>query len=82
MLENKNAVVTIAVKDLNTAAKFYSDTLGLKEVDKEGKTVISGKFTYASSFSGGLARFETLTKDGLLWGYVDEAGKLVWGPAK
>jgi hypothetical protein len=51
-------------------------------IDKGGKTVIKGNFTYASSFSGGLARVETLTKDGLLWGYVDKAGKIIWGPAK
>ena len=50
-------------------------------IDKTGKTVI-GNFTYASSFSGGLARFETLTKDGLLSGYVDKTGTLVWGPMK
>jgi hypothetical protein len=51
-------------------------------IDKMGKSVITGDFTYASSFSGGLARVEILTKDGLLWGYVDKTGKLVWGPAK
>jgi catechol 2,3-dioxygenase-like lactoylglutathione lyase family enzyme len=58
MLENKNAVVTIAVKDLETAAKFYSNTLGLKEVDKEGEEVVvfkSGNSTvnvYRSQYAG------------------------------
>jgi catechol 2,3-dioxygenase-like lactoylglutathione lyase family enzyme len=58
MLENKNAVVTIAVKDLNTAAKFYSDTLGLKEVDKEGEEVVvfksgnSNVNVYRSQYAG------------------------------
>jgi len=51
-------------------------------IDKSGKTVISGSFTYASSFSGGLAQFETLTRDGLQSGYVDRAGKIVWGAVK
>ena len=51
-------------------------------IDKSGKTVISGNFRYASSFSGGLARTETMTKDDLLFSYVDKAGKIVWGPTK
>jgi hypothetical protein len=46
--------------------------------DKSGKTVVSGNFRYASSFSGGLARIETMTLDGLLFGYVDRDGKIVW----
>lgn len=50
-------------------------------IDRTGKAVISG-FTYASSFSGGLARFELLKESQLLSGYVDKAGKIVWGPAK
>ncbi len=51
-------------------------------IDKTGKTAVSGSFRYASSFSGGLARIETMTKDGLLFGYVDQTGKIVWGPTK
>jgi hypothetical protein len=51
-------------------------------IDKSGKTVISGDFRYASSFSGGLARIETMTKDELLFGYVDKTGKMIWGPTK
>jgi hypothetical protein len=51
-------------------------------IDKTGKTVISGNFRYASSFAGGLARIETMAKDGLLSGYVDRTGKIVWGPTK
>ena len=51
-------------------------------INQTGKTVISGGFRYASSFSGGLAHFETMTDDGLLVGYVDRAGKIVWGPHK
>ena len=30
MLANKDAVATVAVKDLKAAKKFYGDTLGLK----------------------------------------------------
>jgi hypothetical protein len=32
MLNNKDAVATIAVKDLEAAGKFYKDTLGLAQV--------------------------------------------------
>lgn len=51
-------------------------------IDKTGQKVISGDFKYASSFVGGLARVDVLTRDGLLWGYIDKSGKMVWGPAK
>jgi hypothetical protein len=51
-------------------------------IDKTGKTVVSGNFRYASSFSGGLAHVETMTKSGLLEGYVDKTGKMIWPPAR
>lgn len=51
-------------------------------IDKSGKTVISGNFIYTSSFSGGLAHVETMTKSGLLEGYVDKTGKTIWPPAR
>ena len=51
-------------------------------IDKTGKTIVSGNFRYASSFSGGLAHIETMTLDGLLFGYVDKTGKIVWGPVR
>jgi hypothetical protein len=38
--------------------------------------------TNASSFSGGFAHIETMTKDELLFGYVDKTGKIVWGPTR
>ena len=72
----------------NSAAPFSEGLAAVRKcdeaffIDKTGKTVISGHFTYASSFSGGLASFEMLTKDGLLSGYVDRTGKIVWGPTK
>ena len=46
MLQDKDAVATIAVKDLAAARKFYADTLGLTAVGGEGTEVIifkSGK---------------------------------------
>jgi len=46
------------------------------------KTIVSGNFRNASSFSGGLARVETMTRDGLLFSYIDKTGKIIWGPTK
>ena len=40
MLANKNAVATIAVKDLEKARKFYASTLGLKEQGRTGDEAI------------------------------------------
>lgn len=36
MLGNRNAVANLAVKDIDRARRFYTDTLGLKQVDSEG----------------------------------------------
>lgn len=58
MLNEANAVATIAVKNLEIARKFYQDTLGLKQVDAEGEEVIvfqSGSSllnVYRSEFAG------------------------------
>ena len=58
MLEDKDAVATIAVKDIEVAREFYEDTLGLKQVGAEGEEVItfeSGKSTlnvYRSRYAG------------------------------
>ncbi len=41
MLSNKEAIATVAVKDLKAAAKFYEDKLGLKEVSREGEELIA-----------------------------------------
>lgn len=40
MLGDKDAVANIAVKDLETARRFYEETLGLKPVDAEGGELI------------------------------------------
>lgn len=51
-------------------------------IDKTGRKVVAGDFRYASSFAGGLARVDVMTKDGWMSGYIDKSGKTIWGPAK
>jgi catechol 2,3-dioxygenase-like lactoylglutathione lyase family enzyme len=58
MLGNKEAVANIAVKNLETAKKFYQETLGLTQIGAEGQEVIvfrSGSSTiyvYKSQYAG------------------------------
>jgi catechol 2,3-dioxygenase-like lactoylglutathione lyase family enzyme len=58
MLRNANAIATVAVKDLGTAARFYEGTLGLSRAGGEEHEVIvfeSGDTSinvYRSSFAG------------------------------
>jgi catechol 2,3-dioxygenase-like lactoylglutathione lyase family enzyme len=58
MLGRKDAVANIAVKDLETARKFYEGTLGLKKVGAEDEELIvfkSGKTklnVYRSKYAG------------------------------
>ena len=58
MLGNNDLVATIAVKNLDTARKFYEGTLGLKPVDTEdGELIVfkSGNSTlnvYRSQYAG------------------------------
>jgi len=58
MLGDKNAIATVAVKDLATARRFYEDKLGLKSILSEGPTTItyqtggSSLLVYASQFAG------------------------------
>ena len=58
MLGHKDAVANIAVKNLETARRFYEGTLGLKPVDAEGDELIvfkSGNSTlnvYRSQYAG------------------------------
>jgi catechol 2,3-dioxygenase-like lactoylglutathione lyase family enzyme len=58
MLGNKDAVANVAVKDLETARRFYEGTLGLKPIDGlEGEVIIfrSGRSTlnvYLSQYAG------------------------------
>jgi catechol 2,3-dioxygenase-like lactoylglutathione lyase family enzyme len=58
MLGEKDAIATIAVKDLKTAKKFYEGTLGLKPSPSQEPEVLnykSGKsplLVYTSQFAG------------------------------
>jgi catechol 2,3-dioxygenase-like lactoylglutathione lyase family enzyme len=58
MLRDANAVATLGVKDLDAAARFYEETLGLSRAGSEGDEVVmfeSGDTTinvYRSSFAG------------------------------
>jgi len=58
MLGNKDAAANIAVKNLETAKKFYEDILGLTQVGVEGQELIvfkSGNSTinvYRSQYAG------------------------------
>lgn len=58
MLENRNAIANIAVRNLDTARKFYEGTLGLKAVDAEGEELIVFKSgntvlnVYRSQYAG------------------------------
>jgi catechol 2,3-dioxygenase-like lactoylglutathione lyase family enzyme len=58
MLGNKDAVANIAVKNLDTAKKFYEDTLGLTSVGAEDQEVIVYKsgnstvYVYQSLYAG------------------------------
>ena len=58
MLGNSNAVANIAVRNLDTARKFYEGTLGLTPVDFEGEEVIvfesgdSKIYVYRSEYAG------------------------------
>jgi catechol 2,3-dioxygenase-like lactoylglutathione lyase family enzyme len=58
MLANTDAVANVAVKDLDTARRFYEGTLGLKPVAAEGDEVIVFKSgntalnVYRSQYAG------------------------------
>jgi catechol 2,3-dioxygenase-like lactoylglutathione lyase family enzyme len=58
MLGDKEAIANIAVKNLQTAKKFYEETLGLTQIGAEGQEVIvfrSGSSTiyvYKSQYAG------------------------------
>ena len=58
MLGNKDAAANIAVRNLEDAKKFYEDTLGLTQVDAEGKELIvfrsgnSAINVYQSQYAG------------------------------
>jgi catechol 2,3-dioxygenase-like lactoylglutathione lyase family enzyme len=58
MLGDKNAVANLAVRNLDSAKKFYADTIGLKPIGGEGEELVvfrSGNSTinvYRSDYAG------------------------------
>ena len=58
MLSDKNAVANIAVKDLETAKRFYQDVLGLQQINSKVQEVIVFKSgnsminVYKSEYAG------------------------------
>ncbi len=58
MLGDKDAIATIAVKDLQAAAEFYESTLGLTRLASEGEEAVifrsgnSTVFVYRSQYAG------------------------------
>ncbi len=58
MLGTRNAVANLAVRDIDRARTFYTDTLGLAEVDNEGDELIvlksgdSAVSVYRSDYAG------------------------------
>ena len=58
MLGDKDAIATVAVKDLTQARKFYEGVLGLRVVDAQGSEAITFKsgnssvIVYRSDFAG------------------------------
>jgi catechol-2,3-dioxygenase len=77
MLANKDAMATIAVRDLAVAKKFYQQTLGFLPTGVEGPGVVtmrSGNSTivvYQSQFAG------TNKATSVTWGVGDEMDSIV-----
>jgi catechol-2,3-dioxygenase len=77
MLANKDAMATIAVRDLPVAKKFYQQTLGFLPTGVEGPGVVtlrSGNSTiviYESQFAG------TNKATSVTWGVGDEMDSIV-----
>ena len=77
MLADTTAVANLAVKDLDVAKRFYSETLGLQEIGKEGDELAvyrSGNSTlnvYRSEFAG------TNKATAVTWSVGDDLDKFV-----
>ena len=77
MLNEKNAMATIAVKDLKKARQFYENTIGLKRTGGEEPGAIvygtgnGGVLVYESQY-GGTNRATTVT-----WGVGDNVDETV-----
>ncbi len=81
MLGDKEAIATLAVKDLAAARKFYEGTLGLKPVDSQGDEAVSYKsgsskvIVYRSQYAG------TNKATGASWLVGKDIEKIVQGLA-
>lgn len=79
MLNDKDAIAMIAVKDLQAAAKFYEGTLGLARLSSEGDEVItyrsgnSALNVYHSQYAG------TNQATSVVWNVGDEIDTIVAG---
>ena len=77
MLANKDAIATVAVRDLPAAAKFYEETLGLIPIGTHGDEVASfrsGTATvnvYRSEYAG------TNRATGITWDVGDDLDAIV-----
>ncbi len=77
MLGDRNAMATVAVRDLETAREFYEETLGLKITGTEGEEAISfgsGSTTllvYRSRYAG------TSKATAVTWAVGDEIDEIV-----
>ena len=77
MLGERDASANIAVRNLETARKFYEDILGLKKIDSVGQEVVvykSGNSTvivYQSQYAG------TNQATAVTWGVGDDIEQMV-----
>ncbi len=77
MLNQKEAIAMIAVKDIQAAAKFYEGTLGLERAGTEGEEVITYRSgstrinVYHSQFAG------TNKATSVVWNVGDEMESIV-----
>lgn len=74
MLGDRDAIATVAVKDVTAARKFYEGTLGLKPMPSQEKSVLSYKagastlLVYESGYAG------TNQATAVTWGVGDVEG--------
>ena len=77
MLSDKEAIATVAVRDLKAAASFYEGKLGLKVHAREGDQVI-GYRTGATRLNVYVSRFAgTNQATAVTWPVVDELESIV-----
>ena len=80
MLGDKEAVATLAVKDLGAARKFYEGKLGLKPVDTQGDEAVTYKsgsstvIVYRSQYAG----TNKATAANWLWARTSRRSSRAW----